>query len=130
MPDDPTRSARRVRSRAIPTLWRAALVVVVCAVMAVVLTPLVFVLASVLGNLEGAVETLSRTEVWRLVGRTVLLALCVTVSALALATGLAWVIVRRPAPGGRATGPESTSAPPTEDARRISDRAGARTRPP
>ena len=102
MPDDPTRSARRVRSRAIPTLWRAALVVVVCAVMAVVLTPLVFVLASVLGNLEGAVETLSRTEVWRLVGRTVLLALCVTVSALALATGLAWVIVRRPAPGGRA----------------------------
>lgn len=89
-------------SGSIPPRWRAALVALVCCAMAVVLAPLAYVVASVLGDLPSAAETLQRVDVWRLVGRTALLTACVTLSSLTLATTLAWLIARRPAPGGRA----------------------------
>ncbi|TVQ61295.1 MAG: iron ABC transporter permease [Phycisphaerales bacterium] len=102
MTEGAARFVRTNRSRAIPTPWRIGLAAIVGGVMCAVLAPLVYVVFAVFGNIEGSLETLFRADVWRLVWRTVLLALCVTASALALATGLAWVIARRPVPGGRA----------------------------
>ena len=84
-----------------PRTWRVGLAIAGAIVLALVLSPLGYVLATMAGDPGAALRAAGRADVWGLTARSLALAVCVTVSALGLATLLAWIIGATDLPGGR-----------------------------
>lgn len=85
-----------------PGSWRAGLAIAGTIVLLLVVSPLGYLITEIVRDPGGAWEAAGRAQVGELAGRSALLAGCVTASALALATALAWIIARTDLPGGRA----------------------------
>ncbi|TVQ31067.1 MAG: iron ABC transporter permease [Phycisphaeraceae bacterium] len=84
-----------------PRSWRVGLAIASVIVLALVVSPLAYIGFAIFRDPGAAWSAAARADVWMLTARSITLAACVTVSALALATLLAWLIARTDTPGGR-----------------------------
>jgi len=85
-----------------PKVWRIGLTIASLVVLAVVLSPLVYLVIAVSRDPAAAVEAARAGKILELTLRSVTLAALVTLTALSLATALAWLIARTNLPGGTA----------------------------
>lgn len=84
-----------------PRSWRVGLTIAGVIVLALVLSPLGYIVGAILADPRSAWAAAARADVWGLTARSLALAACVTISALSLATLLAWLIAATNLAGGR-----------------------------